>query len=524
MPWTVSSELRPDEQRVASRLMRGGKFYVFLRQVLSELFDEGFQAELEAVYKPRGQKPLPAALLATVTILQAYDQVSDAGAVQAAEMDRRWQLVLGNLGSEEAPFSQGVLVDFRKRMETYSLDQKLLDRTVALAKRTAKFSWQHLKAALDSSPLRGAGRVEDTWNLLGRAIRQLVGAAACALKLTPEDIAAEVKLTVLEGTSLKAALDIDWDDPEQRNQALTKLATEAESLAAWVRVKAGATAEKPPLREALADLKLVMSQDLEPDPAGSGGMRVKKGVAKDRCPSLGDKEMRHGRKSRSKRFNGYKRHIAMEIGNRLILGATVLPANTPEQEAAEPLVEDVKRHGELQSLAIDRGYLASGKVIELRGAGVKIQCKPWPARNGGRFTKEDFDIRLDEQRVVCPSGESVGILPKQLKVVFPAEKCAICPLRAQCTKSKSKNGRTISLHEQEALLLELRCERKTTEGRRELRERVAVEHRLAAIGRIQGERARYRGVRKNTLDLRRCAVVANLQEIARRRDEEKEAA
>jgi hypothetical protein len=38
------------------------------------------------------------------TLLQAYTGVSDAEAVEAAEMDRRWQLVLGTLGTEGAPF------------------------------------------------------------------------------------------------------------------------------------------------------------------------------------------------------------------------------------------------------------------------------------------------------------------------------------------------------------------------------------------------------------------------------------
>ena len=44
------------------------------------------------------------------------------------------------------------------------------DKTVALAKARGGFGWQHLRAALDSSPLLGAGRVEDTWNLIGRAL------------------------------------------------------------------------------------------------------------------------------------------------------------------------------------------------------------------------------------------------------------------------------------------------------------------------------------------------------------------
>ena len=41
----------------------------------------------------------------------------------------------------------------------------------------------------------------------------------------------------------------------------------------------------------------------------------------------------------------------------------------------------------------------------------------------------------------------------------------------------------------------------------ELRERVAVEHTLAHVGRWQGWRARYRSQRKNLFDLRRCDVV-----------------
>ena len=59
----------------------------------------------------------------------------------------------------------------RERLMAHDLDRKLVSRTVELAKASGKFGWQHLRAALDSSPLIGAGRVEDTWNLLGRTMR-----------------------------------------------------------------------------------------------------------------------------------------------------------------------------------------------------------------------------------------------------------------------------------------------------------------------------------------------------------------
>jgi hypothetical protein len=69
----------------------------------------------------------------------------------------------------------------------------------------------------------------------------------------------------------------------------------------------------------------------------------------------------------------------------------------------------------------------------------------------------------------------------------------------------------------EDMLVELRRRSGSRRGRSELRQRVKVEHRLARIGAIQGNKARYFGARKNELDLNRAAALANLQEVARRR-------
>jgi hypothetical protein len=98
-------------------------------------------------------------------------------------------------------------------------------------------------------------------------------------------------------------------------------------------------------------------------------------------------------------------------------------------------------------------------------------------------------------------------------VHFPAATCAACPLRQRCTTSP--RGRSVTIHPDERLLGELRQRQLTPLGRAKLRERIAVEHGLAHIGYWQGRRARYRGVRKNLFDLRRCAVVQNLHVIAR---------
>jgi hypothetical protein len=98
-------------------------------------------------------------------------------------------------------------------------------------------------------------------------------------------------------------------------------------------------------------------------------------------------------------------------------------------------------------------------------------------------------------------------------VHFPKDICAKSPLKTQCTTSA--NGRSVSIHPDETLLIELRQRQQTPQGRAQLRERVAVEHTLAHVGHWQGRRARYRGIRKNLFDLRRCAVVHNLHVLAR---------
>lgn len=45
-------------------------------------------------------------------------------------------------------------------------------RTIEIASQSQAFGPRALRAALDSSPLWGAGRVEDTYNLLGHALKE----------------------------------------------------------------------------------------------------------------------------------------------------------------------------------------------------------------------------------------------------------------------------------------------------------------------------------------------------------------
>lgn len=130
-PWQTYTK---HEGWIRRRLGRTRKLFAFLRAYRHELFDNAFHAELETMYRDTGagKPPVPPALLAIVTLLQAYLQVSDAEAVELSVMDRRWQLVLDGLEAAEPPFSQRALGEFRTRLMRTEMDRRLLERIGAL--------------------------------------------------------------------------------------------------------------------------------------------------------------------------------------------------------------------------------------------------------------------------------------------------------------------------------------------------------------------------------------------------------
>ena len=231
--------------------------------------------------------------------------------------------------------------------------------------------------------------------------------------------------------------------------------------------------------------------------------------------------MRHGRKSRSQRVNGYKRHVLKDLDIGVVRAVGITPANVPEATVTSEIAADLlPQNVNLLELHIDRAYLTSSLVKE-RPENLSIICKAWPVRNGKRFDKSAFTLDWEQNLVHCPNQVAVPFEVGQV-VHFPADVCASCPLCERCTTSKT--GRSVSIHPDESLLQELRQRQVTVGGRAKLRQRVAVEHTLAHIGQWQGDRARYLGSRKNLFDLRRMAVVYNLHVIARMPEPAKEEA
>jgi hypothetical protein len=304
--WSPHEKLSKQEQFVVGRLKRTGKLFAFLRAERRVLFDEAFQQELESMYRATGEGKVPVApaLLAMVVVLQAYTGASDAEAVEHSILDARWQLVLDTGGRKRPAFSQGALQAFRERLVAHDMDRRLLERTIEIARQTAAFDWKklprQLRVAIDSRPLVGAGRVEDTINLLAHAARKVLSCAAELSDTTPVRLAAKAGVPMLAHKSIKAALDIEWSVPAEKSSAIVTLVEQLDRLEAWVRRELAGEIDELPLSEHLATLAQLRAQDLDPEPPG-GTPRIRKGVAEDRRVSVEDPDMRHGRKSKSKR-------------------------------------------------------------------------------------------------------------------------------------------------------------------------------------------------------------------------------
>jgi hypothetical protein len=215
----------------------------------------------------------------------------------------------------------------RARMVLHDADAKLFEKTLEKAVAAGVFKGR-LTAIIDSSPVHGAGAVADTYELL----RKVTGRLARALG---GHLDAAVAAAALEAAAVKP--DIDWQDPAARREQLEKMVLLA------IDVLDAADAEEVKADEAVvaaADLlAAVVGQDVEVDGEHLG---IRQGVAPDRVISHSDPEMRHGRKSASRRFDGFKMDVITDEDSELVLGVDVRAGNASDGDGCAPLLAEVQ--------------------------------------------------------------------------------------------------------------------------------------------------------------------------------------
>ena len=117
---------------------------------------------------------------------------------------------------------------------------------------------------------------------------------------------------------------------------------------------------------------------------------IKRETSGDRVCSASDPEMRHGRKSASKRFDGHKLSLAVEVESELITGVEVLAGSAADDEGALELVQESGRAlgVKIEAVLADCAYGDGQNRQDFREAGIELKAKV-PVQGGEYFKKSD---------------------------------------------------------------------------------------------------------------------------------------
>jgi hypothetical protein len=543
-----------DAGEMAGHLVPPGSVFAFLAEHRRELFPDSFTADL---FPSRTGRPsLPADLVGSVLVLKELYDLSDPQTADALKFDIRWKVACGR-SLTQMSFDPSTLVYWRKRIAASGRPDRVFDAVADVIAATGMLRGRR-KRCVDSTVFDDAVATQDT-------VTQLVAAIRKVARVVPGAAAVIAQVCKLD-YSKAGKPDIDWDDPQAKQDLVSDLVNDALRLLE-VLAGPGAPERDPGEADALGLLALVAGQDVEPADGSDGTdgrWRIARKVAPDRVISTVDREARHTRKSKSRRRDGFRGHVAAEPETGLITdcemtmaagegstdadngvkmarrdrfhdrGAADGPAAPPGSEAhpepgpeprpepgpqpePEPERDDAGAQAQAGGLEIygDSAYGSGEARAAYRDAGHGTVIKPGPLRPAvpGGFTIDDFTVDEQAGTVTCPAGQ-VRPMSKTRTVTFGAV-CAGCPLRELCTTAK--DGRSMTIHPHEDLLRAARAQARTDDFKKAYPTRSAIERIISWTATQNGRRVRlrYLGTAKNNAWLHtRCAAI-NLRTLLR---------
>lgn len=502
------SEAQDDLFRSVREICDGAVGEKSVFRLLAEQGPQLFPDEMFAdLYSSRGRRSVGPQVMATVMVLQRFEGLSDSEAVDRLHFDLRYKWACG-LGYDAPSFDSTLLVDMRARLRNSKAPDRIFEKVLEVAKQANLVG---KKRIVDSTALYDAVATQDTVTLVRSAI---VG----VLRVVEEEMATELRgmLKRDDPYDKSGKPSCAWDDKQAREELVDALTRDAHA----VLLALNGQALSAEVTKAMALLATVVGQDIE---AGADGVfRIIRGVAPDRVISTVDPEARHGHKTAARGFDGYKGHIAVDAESEIITATEVTAGNVGDGSAAEVLLADVlttaTETSERAEVYGDASYGTAEIVEKLEAAGVEpnVKVQP-PSAREGMFSQDNFEVDTKAGNVRCPAGVRVAlqVLDDGSRIAAFGANCAGCPLRPQCTKSKS--GRTIRLHPKYETLDRHRKLQRDGKWKTQYRKiRPRVERKIAHLVRQKhgGRRARVRGTERVRHDFSLLAATVNLARLA----------
>lgn len=461
-------------------------------------------------YGTKGRPSVSPALLTKVLLLALHDGCSDRKAIDHMRLHLGWKLALG-LPLDDPGCHPTTLTVFRARLVVHDLDRELFTDVVRKAADAGLLASNAVQL-VDASAILGAGAVQDTYTLLRKALSRVVRAGQHQL---PDELRPRLDRYI----DAKKP-EIDWDDAEARREELSRLVADARAaLGALPETDSDGVDEEETRRVQLARalLEQVLAQDVET--GDDGKPQLRQGVSRERMPSITDPEMRHGRKSASRKWSGYKQHITTDPETELVTAVAVSPASAGDGSLLPELLAQQQESGLSANRVVgDQAYGGGALREALARQGVEVVAKVAPVHNGPYFSKDAFAIDLDARTVRCPAGQ-VALIPHRVRVgqvqsvSFSTAVCSVCPLHDEC--ARGRGGRSITIGAYEGHRQRARAAQRDPAIQVLLHRRPRVERKLAHLVRWGSRKARYRGLRKVRLQLFLVGLLANLDRLSR---------
>lgn len=279
--------------------------------------------------------------------------------------------------------------------------------------------------------------------------------------------------------------------------------------------------EDEAVAEAHQLLRELVGQDFDVD--DDGVPRLHHGTRQGRIISTVDSEMRHGRKSSSQRFDGFKLHVAVSNGDEpLITAVDVGDASAHDGTHAKELIDQQSEELRPDRILADSAYGDQQTREDMQERGVEVLARvPEGEVSEERIGKRAFQIDLEAGTVTCPQGHVVAIPQKprcdgERVVNFGVARCHDCPLKPRC--APYAGGRKLTIARREDLLQAGRAAFKDPDTEEHLRRtRPRIERLIGLLATRYGARQnRYIGSGKGRLQATWTAVVVNLNPISRR--------
>jgi hypothetical protein len=144
---------------------------------------------------------------------------------------------------------------------------------------------------------------------------------------------------------------------------------------------------------------------------------------------------------------GYNVQVAVDTEHHLIVMHEVTNAGTDRSQLAH-VAKETKATLEVENLDVvaDRGYFNSEEILACEKAGITVTLpKPMTSNSKaeGRFGKQDFRYRAEEDIYICPAGERLayhytteenGLVLRR----YWTNACQNCAIKHRCTTAKER--------------------------------------------------------------------------------------